>query len=145
MTDDELGPTGFSGGLFVGRLFGVPVASLLIGWFASSLIEEVLGGHFINLAGYFCFGATGFLMGYRAERATTDFRKSGGLWVWILPVAVLIWAFLEEVRLFPDASSEFFLPPAHQETVLLLFVLPTFASCLYSVGILVASRRPAIH
>jgi len=143
--DSEIDSTGFSPGLFVVQLFGVPIASLVLGGFTSSLLLGALSDGFSNFVDYFCFGLAGFLLGFKAEQSTPDLRKSGGLWVWILPVCLFTWGFVEEVRLFPATAFHMLVPRPHGDpggSIALLFLtLPTFASCLYSVGIFVASRK----
>jgi hypothetical protein len=129
----------FSGLLFGLQLFAVPFLCLLFGILTYAFFEELLQIRTPNgiaelVLGYLVFSAVGFLFGYTTQTAIPRVIWSGGRWVWIPPASILVWGIWLQLRR-SDTMAVFF-------DVLLLALLtgPTIASCLYSIGVVVANR-----
>jgi hypothetical protein len=142
MFDYELRPSGFSVPLFLLQQFLVPLLSLVIGVLVSALFE---GNSPIQnaLMRYLVFSAIGFWLGYKMQKTVPRARYSGGPWVWIAPVCLLIWGFFDTLRIEPDKMiAEVFIGNGPETGYILIFnTLPVVACCFYSLALIAASRR----
>ena len=136
----------FSPTLFLMQLVFAPLGTLVIGLVSSILLESLVGVKNNVPIGYICFCLEGFLFGYIFQTGTARAYRSGGAWVWLPPLCLLAWGFLDELSRRPaTAIQDFFVGRAGSSAsayALVLFTLPAIGSCLYSIGV-VAGSRPA--
>jgi hypothetical protein len=140
---------GFSMPLFWLQIFGAPfsgmVCGLIVTYVLLLLFSRFIGPNGEIVPGYLAYSLTGFLLGYFTQTLLPRALLSGGRWVWIAPVCILVWGVFNEPGEPPlKTTLEFLAPPAHSDgdgLVWLFATLPAVAACFYSVGIIVAARR----
>jgi hypothetical protein len=140
----EIPEHGFSPAQFLVQLVLAPLGGLVLGLIASTFLETLFRAKDSNLLGYIGFSIQGFLLGYKMQKAFPRAIESGGRWVWIPPVLVLLLGMLYDLSLrggTPIAQS-FWPRPGPGGIGMVLITWPAVASCFYSVGVNAASRSP---
>jgi len=147
MLDQENEAPGFSVGLCILQLCGAPLATLVFGVLIGEVFEKLLGitgdDRKAGLSlGYLLFAVVGFLIGYVTQTAIPRVYHSGGPWIWTAPGAILLWGVVDQLSRNPGKVIDDFLipPPGDEGLGLVLFTWPMLATCLYSVGIVIANR-----
>lgn len=143
----EARETEFSGGIFVLQAFCVSLLLLIVGGILTSIASELLGGLTGGIAAYFIAGLIGFGLGYWVQITFPRSRACGGLWIWIFPVVVFLWAIFTDMRLgFNDELTSLFIAANARRGPTFGFLTltsPALATVFYSVGVLKASRKLA--
>lgn len=148
--DDQ---SGFSDGvarslLVLVQVVAVPLCSLVFGWLALLAVEFLVGQFWKTFRddgiAYVVYGALGFLAGYTLQRLFPRLVSSGARWAWTLPLLVLGWAVVEDLRLgLLGEIRDIFAPGLRPEAgwVFILVTMPTIGSLFYSIGVFIAGRR----
>jgi len=144
MFSTEVRSSRFSPIFFILQLFLAPLGSLICGLVIAGLLENLFGVRNNNFVSYSSFVLEGFILGYATQTAYPRAQQSGGLWVWIPPVCMAIYAVIEQFERNPGkliGNYFLFRSGSGIEGMGIVFVtLPAISSCFYSVGILIASR-----
>jgi len=147
MFDSEADSSGFSVGLCVLQLFGVPLICLMFGLLAGDVSNELLRAITKSsgaelLLGYVVFSLVGFELGYIVQTAIPRSHQSGGLWVWVLPVCILGHGVVDQLTRNPNRViiDYFVFSPGNEGLGVALITWPALATCFYSVGVVSASR-----
>lgn len=144
MFDYESEPRGFSPPLFLVQLFAAPLGSLICGGLATLLVGEMLRIKDGNLPGYLFYSAFGFVWGYKMQVSFARSIESGGRWIWIPLVCLMIFWMLHESSAFHRSMlPDYFWPtsgPDLKGIEMYIVMLPTIGSCFYSLGVILANR-----
>lgn len=91
----------FSAALFIVQILAVPAAILFSGNVATEFLADRFGTQ-DNLIGYGSFAVSGLVLGFMLQSAAPGAIKSGGLWVWVLPTGVLLYACVYGIITLPS-------------------------------------------
>src|SRR6266851_1947087 len=95
----ETTPQGFSGQLSVLQFLGAPFGGMVGGFLAELFFMEPFGIKTLwaeNLGYYSIYVLVGFLFGYAMQTAIPRSYKSGGRWVWIIPICFVAWVIWDD-------------------------------------------------
>jgi hypothetical protein len=151
MFEDPTPLSRFSMPLFWCQMFVAPVGGLYFGTIFVVIVWQVMakvigvGADSVegDLTGYLTFALTGAALGYGIQRAIPQAAESGGRWVWIPPVCVVVLGVLEELNRDSHGVVGALFVVSHRqwESLGVLFLTwPAVSSCFYSAGIAIASR-----
>lgn len=138
----EVRSSGFSALLFTLQICLAPLGVLVCGLLIAELLEDLFNIRGSNLIAYLSFSLVGFVQGYTTQVAIPRSRQSGGAWIWIAPVCVLGTGLIDQANRSPNTLiATYFLSrfrvDGFEEVV---FTLPAVGSCLFSIGVSIASR-----
>jgi hypothetical protein len=148
MFDYEADVRRFSMPLFWMQILGVPFGLMICGLSVSLVVATYIPGlkmlgsavHGDIIIGYPCYAATGFIIGYLVGKSAAQAYFSGGRWVWIAPMCLLLWALVDEPEALSRSIEEAFLGQDTAGAVVMTMVtLPVVASCFYSIGLVVGA------
>lgn len=133
----------FSPVLFIFQIVAVPAGALVLGLIAGEAIDAVFGRGGHQLAIWLCYAVAGFTQGYLTQAVFPRSDRSGGRFVWVAPVCILVLCFLDEYRSPQTDFADFFKWNPYsflKGFTSVVFTLPAFASCIYPLGIVAAKR-----
>jgi uncharacterized membrane protein YuzA (DUF378 family) len=135
---------GFFGFLFLVQLVGAPMTGLFFGLIGVELVDQLSGSRGHQFAGWLCYALVGLAEGFLTQTIFRRSAPSGGRFIWLPPVLVLLLFFLVGDGGSIHARREFlvlnpysFVPGAASG----LFTGLAVASCFYSLGNSLAHRR----
>ena len=121
-----------------------PFGALIFGLVAGEAVHAILGGK-QQFTIWLCYAVVGFVQGFFTQSVIPRAKPSGGCFVWVTPMLILLVALYDEIQHFPSkAFTTFFIwnPYALDGLPSVVITFPAFASLAYSSGIGVASRLP---
>lgn len=135
--------SGLSGVLFALQLCLAPPFSIPFGLLTGIVVDRLLGLTHSNLVNYGSFGLVGFCLGYAVQTGLPRAYISGGRWVWVWPMCLLALSVVDELKESHNVFEIFADRPGNPGGAMVqaFLTLPAVASCLYSLGIIVANRR----
>jgi len=144
MLDSSNGQS-FSPVLFIFQILAAPAGSLVSGLIAGEAVDAVFGRGGHQLAVWLCYAIVGFGQGYLTQAIFPRSDQSGGRFVWVAPVCILIACFLSEYPRTPQTVFSDFLTwnpysSSAEGFAPVVFTMPAFASCIYPLGIVAAKR-----
>jgi hypothetical protein len=135
----------FSGFLFLVQLVAAPMTGLIFGLIGVELVDQWSGSRGHQFAGWLCYALVGLVQGFLTQLVFRRSERSGGRFIWVLPVSVLLAFFFGESRGgLAHALREFLVlnPYSYVEGAASGFLTgPAVASCFYSLGITLAHQR----
>jgi uncharacterized membrane protein len=133
----------FSIVLFIFQLIAAPAGGFLFGVIAAELFDHVSGTRGHQFVPWLCYMLVGFVQGYLTQTIFSRSDRSGGRFVWIPPVCLLAVLILGDRRGLGTAIGEALTwnPYSFDKGAgSVFFTMPAFASCFYSVGIVLAHQ-----
>jgi len=137
--------------LFVVQILGVPVEIFVTGFIAMAVLPDQLGkglgrtqrGIIEDVVGYLFFAFQGLIFGYSVQNGAPRSIRSGGKWVWVLPICCVVYGCLDALLVQPSDLPVMFWPGSKGwEGIWFLFItLPALGCCFYSLGVVLAAMR----
>lgn len=137
---------GFSAPLFVTQLILAPLGGFIFGGVATILLESMLGMRNNSVLAYLAYSLQGLLLGFKMQTTFPRALDSGGRWVWVVPLCnAVFWMIDESGRGAGSRLSYYFVfqnRPGLAGIEMFVATLPALASCMYTLGAVLASQPP---
>jgi hypothetical protein len=135
---------GFSGLLLVVQMIAVPLLASVLGLALVEFFDFATGTHGGNLlVALFCYSIVGLAEGFFVQKASGSAAGSGGFFIWIPLLCIIVAGVLRDGRGPGAAISELLTwnPYSLKGLASFLLTMPAWATCCYSLGVFWASKR----